>query len=113
MPAMTEPQARALVQRMLRETFAGAAQLRAQLGSAVLAPTERDGCWSFQVVSQYLAMVHRRVPVQAEATDSDGVPLHASLHVVGGVLHELEAVREDGGPVLAWPETAEWVTDAL
>lgn len=113
MAAPTEPEARALVQRMLQETFAGSMQLRSQLGKAVMTPTEGDGCWAFAVQSQYRAHVDEEVPVAAEAADADGETIHALLHVVDGLLHELEVYREDGKPIDAWPAAKAWVTEAL
>ena len=57
----------------------------------------------FAVDDGQLAEVTRRIPVEAEAEDSDGVSIHFLLHVVDGVVHELEVYREDSGPVLHRP----------
>lgn len=45
------------------------------------------------------AAVVRRVPVEAELSDADGVGVHVLLHVLDGYLNELEIYREDSGPL--------------
>jgi len=52
------------------------------------------------------AHVARRVPVEAELEDVDGVTIHVLLHVVQGFLNELEVFREDGG-LIQGPMSAE------
>jgi hypothetical protein len=49
------------------------------------------------------ADVAQRVPVEATAPDADGVPINVFLHVVAGVLHELEVIRLDGKPIRQLP----------
>jgi len=51
------------------------------------------------------ATVTRRVPVEAEAPDSDGVAIHVLLHVPNGYLSELEIFREDGERLIQMPAT--------
>ena len=41
------------------------------------------------------AQVVRRVPVEAEVEDEDGVTVHVLLHVLEGALAELEVFHED------------------
>ena len=60
---------------------------------------DADGSLEISVPEGPRAEVIRRVPVEAEAVDSDGVPIHVLLHVVDGLLHELELFREDSRPV--------------
>jgi hypothetical protein len=45
------------------------------------------------------ADVVRRVPVEAEFEDGDGVIVHVLLHVLDGYLNELEIFREDSAAV--------------
>jgi hypothetical protein len=49
------------------------------------------------------ASVARRIPIEAEAADDDGVNIHFLLHTEGGFLAELEVFREDSGPILVLP----------
>jgi hypothetical protein len=46
------------------------------------------------------AAVARRIPVEAELDDHDGVTVHVLLHVLDGRVNELEVYRDDSGPVL-------------
>src|SRR5437868_1942648 len=50
------------------------------------------------------AMVERRVPVEAEGTDDDGMPILVLLHVIDGYVWELELFRGDGGLIRRLPE---------
>ena len=45
------------------------------------------------------AKVVRRIPVEAELLDDDGVTIHVLLHVVDGYLSELEIYRDDSDRV--------------
>lgn len=49
------------------------------------------------------AAVVRRVPIEGEAADTDGVTVHLLVHVVDGRLRELEIYREDGQAVQSMP----------
>lgn len=55
-------------------------------------------------VSLPLARVDQRIPVEAEAPDVDGVMIHFLLHVVGGVIKEVEVFREDSGKIRRFPK---------
>lgn len=45
------------------------------------------------------ATVERRIPVEAEYRNVDGMPVHVLLHDVNGYLHDLEVDGEDSQPV--------------
>lgn len=49
--------------------------------------------------------------VEAFASDSDGIPVAALLHVQHGRLMELEFVREDGNPMIERPAASSFVLD--
>lgn len=49
------------------------------------------------------AKVIRRIPVEAEAEDSDGATIHLLLHVVDGYMKELELYRDGVGAVKRLP----------
>jgi Domain of unknown function (DUF6984) len=44
-----------------------------------------------------------RVPTESEYVDADGVPVHVELHVVDGVMSELDIYKEDSSPVVDAP----------
>ncbi len=58
-----------------------------------------NGSLEFARSEQTPAEVVRRIPVEAELDDSDGVTIHLLLHVVDGLVKELEVYRDDSGPV--------------
>lgn len=43
--------------------------------------------------------MEERIPVEAELPDNDGVSIHVLLHVVNGLLAELEIYKDDLSPI--------------
>lgn len=92
---------RAVIARLLEPEFPGSAQLRMQLASARVADLDSDGSLKFLIDTTLpRAPVLQRVATEAEAVDGDGVPVAVLLHVVDGMLDELEVFRGDSGPLL-------------
>jgi hypothetical protein len=86
--------------RMLLEVdFEGRDALAAQLQSATVTVVDDNGSLRFHIPYGARAEVVKRIPVEAEAADIDGMPVHILLHVVGGLLNELEVYREDSSTV--------------
>lgn len=83
--------------RLLETDFPGCEALRGQLLTLRVLPIDGDGSLKLSVTGGDRAPVVRRVPVEAEMADVDGVPIHVLLHVVDGCLDELEVFREDSG----------------
>jgi len=92
---------RELLAVLLGADFAGKPALLAQAVMARVKTIDSDGSLRFLVDEQRGAIVARRIPVEAEVEDSDGVMIHVLLHVVGGRLDELEVYRNDSAPVMA------------
>ena len=44
-----------------------------------------------------------RVPVDARYIDADGIPVDILLHVVSGMMYEIEIVKLDGNPLINGP----------
>jgi hypothetical protein len=80
---------------LLRAEFRGRDALRQQVASATAHVIEDDGSLAFSVIDGARADIVRRVPVEAELEDVDGVTIHVLLHVADGMLDELEIFRED------------------
>jgi hypothetical protein len=99
---------RELLQLLLQQTFPGCEQLQAQMSGVSVEQVDDEGSIRFVDVSGERAPVVRRIPIEAEAADSDGIIIHALLHVVDGMLHELELYKEDGSQVSARPAVSEW-----
>lgn len=99
---MTESE-QALLSRLLESPFPGRDQLRAQLRDAMVRTIDEDGSFSIQVSRDQKADVLRRVPVEADGIDLDGMMIRFLLHVVKGIASELEIYRDDSLPVQKLP----------
>jgi len=105
-PRDLRPEERAWLQRLLLEDFPGRQALIEQ--AKVVKVAEECGCGCPSVVFALpgnvpKAEVLQRVPVEAESRDADEMGLHLLLHVVNGVMRELEIYREDSKPVKKLP----------
>lgn len=85
---------------LLGPEFQGRDALAVQVENATATPIDDHGSLRFLVSDAAPAEVARRVPVEAETEDVDGVKVHVLLHVVDGLLDELEIFREDSGTLL-------------
>lgn len=93
-----------LIDALLAAEFPGKEALRMQVATALVKTLDEDGGLEISPPQgSPLAPVVRRIPVEAEADDVDGVPIHLLLHVVDGLARELELFREDGKPVQRQP----------
>ena len=84
---------------LLGAKFPGDSALREQMAKARVRTIDVDGSLEISVEDGPRAEVARRIPVEAVAADRDGMPIHILLHVVDGMLQELEYFREDSRPV--------------
>lgn len=93
---------RRLVEKLLSPEFPGCEALRAQLKTARVSTIDQDGSLQFRV-SGPPANVEQRVPAEGYYFDAEGDELrpavHVLLHVVGGMLNELEVYKDDGSPI--------------
>lgn len=107
-PRDLTPSERSLLFFLLESHFPGRDELKAQAQTAKVSGECVPGCPSiFLVVDREKvipAPVTKRVPVEAEGADADGVKVHVLLHVVGGYLSELEMFREDPLPISIVPD---------
>ena len=102
---------------LLAVPFPGSEELRGQLGY-VKVTEEYDGedpSVIFDVARKAAppAPVRRRIPVEAEGADADGVPIYALLHVLDGYVWELELFRPDGNDVKRVPDARSLVPYSL
>lgn len=86
-----------IVSRLLQEDFPGRDELRDQFRKAKVKNLNcEDKCPSFLIIpasSAPKSKVDIRIPVEASTKDGDGGPLEVLLHVVDGLLEELEVVK--------------------
>jgi hypothetical protein len=96
---------RDILNRLLSVDFEGVDTLRIQASTVKVT----EACNSCPSIVFRLedgpgrAGVRRRVPVEAEGMDSDGVIIHILLHVVKGCISELEIFKEDGSRIRQSP----------
>ena len=93
---------RALIDRLLEPEFPGRDELRRQLDMTRAVELE-DGGLTLICDTTVRAPVKTRVPTEGEYLDADGVPVHVLLHVVDGIVSELEIFKEDSSPVVDKP----------
>jgi hypothetical protein len=89
---------RELLGALLSAEFPGKPELVEQAHAAMVRVVDEDGSLAFKLAAGPTASVIRRIPVEGDAPDDDGVIVHVLLHVVDGLLRELEVLREDGRP---------------
>ena len=107
---------RQLIYRLVDTEFAGAVALRQQLARSEVYVQQYPGALilRFKTPAEApRAEVLYRVPVEATAPDLDGIPIHVLLHVVDGLLHEVEIFREDSQPIQRVPDASTVTIETL
>src|ERR1700674_3863976 len=89
------PNERKMLDRMLSIPFPGRAELLEQARHASARRVGPEPGIEFQVTPTAKAQVHWRVPVEGETIDTDGVPILILLHIVDGMINELEFFKGD------------------
>jgi hypothetical protein len=91
---------RLAIAKLLNQDFPGRSELAQQTDGASGRTIDADGSLALAPdPAKPPAEVTRRIPVEAEFDDTDGVTVHVLLHVVEGYLSELEIYREDSAPL--------------
>lgn len=93
---------RALLNRLLEAQFPGRDELLPMIRDIVVRTLYDDGGLELRSQAEGKAPVVKRIPVEAEAIDEDGLTVHVLLHVVDGTPIELE-IYKDGGAVKQMP----------
>jgi hypothetical protein len=94
---------RGLVKQLTQLDFIGAPQLREQLEACEARTVDPEGSFELRVNNKAPARVFYRVPVELQARDRDGTPIHVLLHVVDGIAREVEVYKDAPTPIAAWP----------
>src|ERR1700744_1301950 len=85
-----------ILEKLLSVKFPGRDELVLQLNGAKARRIDAEGsCELHPRRDAPQAQGERRVPVEAETVDADGVGVHVLLHVVDGYATELAIYRED------------------
>jgi hypothetical protein len=99
----------AIIDRLLEVDFPGRDEVAAQIEHSRVSSADYDdnyGSLDFEVRQAPRAPVTSRVPVSGRTFDVDGVPIEVLLHVVDGIIEELEIVKADGSPIERRPEAS-------
>ena len=99
-----------VLQALLERDFPGSAELRRQLNETRIERAEAAGSPALLFHFDHVvtaAPVVQRIPVEGHWGDKAGARVHCLLHVVGGVMKELEFFREDGAPIPSLPLAAQ------
>jgi hypothetical protein len=99
-PSETE---QALLRRLLEGDFPGRSELALLLGDVLVKTIDEDGGLALQSQVEGKAPMVKKVPVEAEGKDEDGVVIHMLLHIADGRPVELEFFREDAQTVKRVP----------
>jgi hypothetical protein len=93
-----------LIHRLLEAQFPGKSEVARQLGDCRVRKIDNDGSLEIEVQAGHdPAPTTKRVPIEAEGKDEDGVGVHVLLHVVEGMVKEVEIYKDDGSPVRRIP----------
>jgi hypothetical protein len=101
------PIERGFVDRLLTADFPGRDQIAQQLSSALGRQIDNEASFELKTTSLVRAPVIKRVPVEGEGPDIDGVPIYFLLHVVDSMVKELEIYKADGSPIRQLPNPDE------
>jgi len=95
-----------LISRLLKPNFPGRDEIQKILNSVQVRTLDEEG--SLELHSDVPGIVSgaKAIPVEAEANDSDGVPIHVLLHVVHGRPNELEIYKDDSSTIQQMPPAA-------
>ncbi|MEJ7698978.1 MAG: hypothetical protein WKF71_04940 [Pyrinomonadaceae bacterium] len=91
---------------LLSISFPGWKELQKQIDESLVS-YECENCPTVELIVNHSvasAEVKRRVPVEGEIFDEDGVKIHFLVHVVEGYLSEIEIFRDDSGKIRQLPE---------
>jgi hypothetical protein len=93
----------ALLNHLLQADFPGRDELAPLLQHVLVRTIDEDHGLELQSQVEGRAPIVKRIPVEAEAKDQDGVVIHMALHVIDGRPVELEFYRENTEPVRKIP----------
>jgi hypothetical protein len=99
---------RELIARLLEPDFPGKETLARQMSPSRVRHIDLEGSLEFEFpLVESPAPVVKRVPIEAEGADDDGIGIHVLLHVVDGIAKEVEIYKDDGSPIERMPEPRE------
>jgi uncharacterized protein DUF6984 len=99
---------RDIFRRLLSADFPGRPEILLQLENCRVRIIDDEG--SLEITPGETAppaTIRKRIPVEAEAADKDGIYVHFLLHVANGFVNELDVYKDDGSPIQRMPSPDE------
>ena len=92
---------RKILDKLLDQNFLGSNELCKQLSDCKVSVLDEDGSLKFYLrdTVKKAEMVKGRIPIEAEVRDQDGEMVQILLHVVDGMIDELEFWKSDGSAI--------------
>ena len=98
---------RSILDRLMTGNFQGAEEVRKQIAGAMVSSLDDFGSISIRTTANAKANVRARVPIEAYANDIDGNRIHYLLHVVDGLVNELEVYTDTTECPMRHPDVTE------
>ena len=93
-----------ILEKLLEPEFPGRDELRQQVGSLTARQLFQDGTLDLNCGATLRAPVTCRVPTEGEYFDADGFRVNVLLHVVDGLMNELEILKLHPSKIINPPE---------
>lgn len=94
----------ALLGRLLDTEFKGRDAVREQINHSLVRVIDENGSLEFNVQTDLEADVEKRISIEGQSVDVDGMAVHFLLHVVERQVRELEIYKDDSSPVVMTPQ---------
>ncbi len=90
-----------LIMKLLDVSFTGRTNVLNQIALCQVNEFDDNGSLEFIISNEAIpAKVLHRIPVEGVFTDSDGIIAHALMHIVNGIIKEIEIYKEDNSKVV-------------
>jgi hypothetical protein len=94
----------ALFEKLTEQDFPGKDLIKRQLSKCQVGVIDEEGSIKIHSALGTKAPVRFRVPVEARGKDTDGVGIEIILHVIDGIVDELEILKDDGSRIKSMPD---------
>lgn len=96
---------RRVMQRLLTVPFPGKDEIATQLNGVQVRTIDDEGSLELHPPrAARVAVAEKLIPVEAQASDEDGVYVHFLLYAREGFVNELEIYKDDGTPIKQMPK---------
>ncbi len=100
-PTSTEAK---LIRRLLEADFPGKREIARQLRYFRVRTIDNEGSFELELTGDSEPVViNKRIPVEAEGVDEDGIHVHILLHVDKGFVKELEIYKDGSSAIRRMP----------